>query len=80
MIESSLVLIFIRKKTNLKLKTCEENKIYNLQRELISNFNIEIDLFNIFRDHILDFKYQYNKYDKLFKKKKTKICFCCCCL
>lgn len=64
-----------KKKTNLKLKTCEENKIYNLQRELISNFNIEIDLFNIFRDHILDFKYQYNKYDKLFKKRKPKYVF-----
>lgn len=64
-----------KKKTNLKLKTCEKNKIYNLQRELISNFNIEIDLFNIFRNHILDFKYQYNKYDKLFKKRKPKYVF-----
>lgn len=63
---------FCKKFTNLKLKTCEKEKIYNIQRELNSKFNIEIDLFNIISNHILDFKYQYKKYDKLFKKRKTK--------
>ncbi|RBQ23127.1 hypothetical protein ALNOE001_11460 [Candidatus Methanobinarius endosymbioticus] len=63
---------FYKKITNLKLKTCEKNKIDNLQRELNSQFNIEIDLLNIVKNHILDFKYQYKKYDSLFKKRKTK--------
>ncbi len=63
---------FYKKKNNLKFKTCEKNKISNLQREIISMFNIEIDLFDIFRKHILDFKYQYSMYDKLFKKRTPK--------
>lgn len=61
-----------KKITNLKLKACEKDKITNIQREIISNFDIEIDLFNIVQNHILDFKYQYKQYDKLFKKRKTK--------
>lgn len=67
---------YIHKKlANLKFKSCEMDKIANLQRKLISNFNIEIDLFNIIRNHIFDFKYHYKKYDKLFKKRTLKYAF-----
>lgn len=64
-----------KKLVNLKFKSCEMDKIANLQRELISNFDIEIDLFNIIKNHILDFKYHYKKYDKLFKKRTPKYVF-----
>jgi hypothetical protein len=64
-----------KKINNLKLRTYETDKIAKLQRELVFNFNIEIDLFNIVHNHILDFKYQYKQYDKLFKKRKTKYVF-----
>ena len=67
---------YIHKKlANTKFKSYEIDKITNLQRELASNFNIEIDLLNIIKNHILDFKYQYKKYDKLFKKRTPKYVF-----
>lgn len=67
---------YIHKKlANPKFKSCEMDKIANIQRELTSNFNIEIDLFNIIKSHILDFKYHYKKYDKLFKKRTPKYVF-----
>ncbi len=64
-----------KKRTNLQFKTCESEKIANIQRELISNFDIELNLFQIIKTHILDFKYHYNKYDKLFKKRTPKHIF-----
>jgi len=64
-----------KKRNDLKLKSSEIEKIANIQRELVSNFNIEIDLLNIITNHILDFKYQYKKYDKLFKKRTPKYVF-----
>lgn len=67
---------YINKKlTNIKFKKCEMDKISNIRRELISNFNIEIDLYNIMKSHILDFKYYYKRYDKLFKKRTPKCIF-----
>ena len=67
---------YINKKlANLKFKSSELDKIANLQSELQANFNIEIDLFNIIKNHILDFKYHYKKYDKLFKKRTPKYVF-----
>ncbi|MCL2116749.1 MAG: sialyltransferase [Methanobrevibacter sp.] len=67
---------YINKKlANLKLETFEINKIANLQKEIMLNFNIEIDLFNIIKNHILDFKYHYKQYDKLFKKRTPKYIF-----
>jgi len=68
-------LINLKLKDNLSLKTNEIDKIANLQREISSNFNIEIDLFNIIKVHILDFKYSYKKYDELFKKRTPKYVF-----
>ena len=72
---------YINKKlVNLNLKSftmdeVEMDKIANLQKEISSNFNIEIDLFNIIKNHILDFKYYYKKYDELFKKRTPKHIF-----
>ena len=66
---------FYKKTRKTPLKNYEKNKIANLQREINSNFNIEIDLLNIMENHILDFKYQYKKYNQLFKKRSPKYIF-----
>lgn len=66
---------FYKKRTKMSLKSSEEDKIANLKREIKSNFNIEVDLLNIMKNHILDFKYQYKKYDQLFKKRTPKQVF-----
>ncbi|MDR2967070.1 MAG: CDP-glycerol glycerophosphotransferase family protein [Methanobacteriaceae archaeon] len=66
---------FYKKRTNLQLKASEKDKIANIQREINSNFNIDIDLLNIIKNHILDFEYQYKKYDQLFKKRTPKYIF-----
>ena len=67
---------YINKKlSKLKFETEEIDKINALKRELKSSFNIKIDLFNIMKTHILDFKYHYKKYDKLFKKRTPKYVF-----
>jgi len=67
---------YIHKKiANYKLNSSEIEKIANLQREINHDFNINIDLFNILKTHILDFKYSYKQYDKLFKKRTPKYAF-----
>jgi len=67
---------YIQKKLiNLEFKSFEMDKISNLQRKIVSNFNIEINLFDIIKNHILDFKYYYKKYDELFKKRTPKYVF-----
>lgn len=66
---------FYKKRTKIKLKSSEKERISNLQKEINSIFNIEMDLLNIMKNHILDFKYQYKKYDQLFKKRTPKHVF-----
>ncbi|MDR0900982.1 MAG: sialyltransferase [Methanobrevibacter sp.] len=66
---------FYKKLSNLTFRTCEEDKIANIEKELNSTFNIKLDLFNIIKTHICDFKYQYKKYNKLFKKRMPKYIF-----
>ncbi|MBR5503600.1 MAG: sialyltransferase, partial [Methanobrevibacter sp.] len=69
---------FIHKSRNRgKLPFTEEEKqfIDTLKNEIESNFNIDIDLFRIMEDHILNFQYDYKKYIELLQKRKPKEVF-----
>lgn len=66
---------FINKTKNRgKLPFTDEEKdfIETMKRELESAFKIEINLFNIIEDHILNFQYDYKKYMELLEKRKPK--------
>ena len=69
---------FIHKSRNRgKVPFTEEEKqlIDAVKNELESIFNIEIDLFRIIEDHILNFQYDYKKYIELLQKRKPKFVF-----
>lgn len=53
----------------------EKQLINNVKEELESTFKIEIDLFRIIEDHILNFQYDYKKYIELLEKRNPKIVF-----
>ena len=53
----------------------EKQLINAVKNELESIFNIEIDLFRIIEDHILNFQYDYKKYIELLQKRKPKQVF-----
>ena len=56
--------------------TEEENQLINaVKEELETAFKIEIDLFRIMEDHILNFQYDYKKYIELLQKKNPKLVF-----
>lgn len=56
--------------------TKEEKQLINtVKEELESTFKIEIDLFRIIEDHILNFQYDYKKYIELLEKRNPKIVF-----
>ena len=56
--------------------TEEENQLINaVKEELEAAFKIEIDLFRIMEDHILNFQYDYKKYIELLQKKNPKLVF-----
>ena len=66
---------FISKTRNRgKLAFTEEEKefIETIKKELESIFKIEINLFSIMEDHILNFQYDYRKYLELLEKRKPK--------
>ena len=46
-----------------------------MKEELETAFEIEIDLFRIMEDHILNFQYDYKKYIELLQKKSPKLVF-----
>jgi len=66
---------FYKKRTKIHWEKDEREKIAIIQREVNSNFGIEIDFNNIIKNHILDFKYQYKMYDRLFKKRTPRYVF-----
>ena len=69
---------FIHKTRNRgKLPFTEEEKqlINTVKEELETAFEIEIDLFRILEDHILNFQYDYKKYIELLQKKSPKLVF-----
>ena len=56
--------------------TDEEKQLINaVKYELETAFKIEIDLFRIMEDHILNFQYDYEKYIELLQKKNPKVVF-----
>lgn len=66
---------FNKKISNFKFNQYEEEKIFKIEEDIKNLFNINIDLLYIIKNHIIDFKYQYKKYDKLFKKRRNKYVF-----
>ena len=69
---------FIHKTRNRGKVTFREDEkqlIDAIKNELESIFNIEIDLFRIIEDHILNFQYDYTKYIELLKKRNPKQVF-----
>ena len=69
---------FLHKTRNRgKLPFTEDEKqlINTVKEELESAFKIEIDLFRIMEDHILNFQYDYKKYIELLQKKNPKLVF-----
>ena len=69
---------FIHKSRNRgKLPFTEDEKqlINTIKEELEAAFKIEIDLFRIIEDHILNFRYDYKKYIELLQKKNPKLVF-----
>ena len=63
---------FYKKRTNINFTDSELDLLNNIKSDLENKFNIKIDLFQIIQDHILNFKYDYGKYKKLFEKRKPK--------
>jgi len=53
----------------------EKDKINDVKIAIENNFSIKIDLFRIIEDHILNFKYEYEKYKELLDKTKAKQVF-----
>ena len=53
----------------------EKEFIDKIKTELENIFSIEIDLFRIMEDHILNFQYDYNKYIELLEKRNPKQVF-----
>ena len=61
-----------RKRGKLPFTKEEKDFIEKIKNELESSFNIEINLFNIIEDHILNFQYDYKKYMELLEKRNPK--------
>lgn len=69
---------FIHKTRNrgkLHFTKSEMQYINSVKEELETAFEIEIDLFRIMEDHILNFQYDYKKYIELLQRKKPKVVF-----
>ena len=69
---------FIHKTRNRgKLPFTEDEKqlINTVKEEIETAFKIEIDLFRIMEDHILNFQYDYKKYIELLQRKNPKVVF-----
>ena len=69
---------FIHKTRNrgkLPFTDDEKQLINKVKEELEAAFKIEIDLFRIMEDHILNFQYDYAKYIELLKAKNPKVVF-----
>ncbi|MGN0105002.1 sialyltransferase [Methanobrevibacter ruminantium] len=69
---------FIHKTRNrgkLHFTESEMQYINSVKEELETAFEIEIDLFRIMEDHILNFQYDYKKYIELLQRKKPKVVF-----
>lgn len=69
---------FIHKTRNrgkLPFTEAEKQLINTVKEELETAFEIEIDLFRIMEDHILNFQYDYKKYIELLQRKRPKVVF-----
>ncbi|WP_295723460.1 sialyltransferase [uncultured Methanobrevibacter sp.] len=69
-----LLLSYLYKKTHkVKFTDSERGLLRQLLNDLSVKFNIDFNyLENVIKDHILNFKYEYNSYKKLLSKKNPK--------
>ena len=66
---------FYKKLHKVKFTQKEQHLISTVKKELKKEFNLDIDIENILKDHILNFKHDYKAYTRLFKKRKPKKIF-----
>jgi len=64
-----------KKFSKIEFSESENKLISNVKNDLEDTFRIKIDLEDIIRNHILNFKYDYMKYLELFKKRQPKKIF-----
>lgn len=56
----------------------EKNIIRDIEKNIFDKFEIELNIESFIEQKISDFKYQYDKFDNLFKIKKTKKVYLVC--
>lgn len=56
----------------------EKNIIKNIEKVIYEKFEIQLNIENFVKQKILDFRYQYEKFDNLFKIKKPKEIYLVC--
>ena len=66
---------FHKKFTDIHFTDSEKELINNLKNDLDEAFDLDINLEQIFKNHILNFQYEYKKYNELFLKRKPKKVF-----
>lgn len=61
-----------KKRTKVKFRDNELDLLNSVKEEIENTFKIKLDLVKIIENHILNFKYEYEKYKKLFEKRKVE--------
>lgn len=64
-----------KKVSKINFTNSEKELIRNIKKDLDDAFDLDINLEEIFKNHILNFQYEYKKYIKLFSKRKPKKIF-----
>lgn len=63
---------FYKKRNKIAFTDEELENINFIKTKIKESFNVDVDLFNIFSNHILNFKYEYCKYKELLDEKNVK--------
>jgi hypothetical protein len=63
---------FYKKTHNIEYTLEEEDTIRFIEELIRTHFNVDVNLFEIFSNHILNFKYEFEKYRELLIEKQVK--------
>lgn len=63
---------FYKKTHNIEYTEKESETIQSIENLIHTHFGVEVDLFEIFSNHILNFQYEYEKYKELLNDKKVE--------